>query len=94
MGGHICGSRAPRSVKELANLAQYTYTSIRLVALGVQNTYVMIWEDGTMMRDLKDCYDALEEVLKNCTGEDVSVSLGKSRPEHRRTSLIYFLTGF
>lgn len=73
MGNHMSGKEAPTSVKELINSAHTLYTSIRLVALGVQGAYIIIWENGMMRWDLKDQYTALDSILSNCDGEDVSV---------------------
>ena len=73
MGSHMIGQEAPKSVKELINSAHTLYTSIRLVALGVQDAYIIIWENGMMRWDLKDQYPALDDILSNCDGEDVSV---------------------
>ena len=83
MGNHVIGKEAPTSVKELINSAHTLYTSVRLVALGVQGAYIIVWENGMMRWDLKDQYEALESILLNCDGEDVSVrtsSLSKTAP--------------
>ena len=72
----MIGREAPTSVKELIKSAHTLYTSIRLVALGVQGTYIIIWENGMMRWDLKDQYTALDDILMNCDGEDVSVRTG------------------
>ena len=73
MGDHLLGKEAPTTVKELINSAHTWYTSIRLVALGVQDAYIIIWENGTMRWDLKDQYAALDDILSKFDGEDVSV---------------------
>ena len=73
MGSHMCREEAPKSAKELINSAHTLYTSIRLVALGVQDAYIIIWENGVMRWDLKDQYAALDIILWKCDGEDVSV---------------------
>ena len=73
MGNHVTGGEAPTSVKELIKSAHTLYTSIRLVALGVQDTYIIIWENGMMRWDLKDQYAALDSILSKCDGEDISV---------------------
>ena len=75
MGSHWIGDEAPKSVKELINSAHTLYTSIRLVALGVQGAYIIIWENGMMRWDLKDQYPALDDILSKCDGEDVSVRI-------------------
>ena len=72
----MIGKEAPTSVKELINSAHTSYTSIRLVALGVQGAYTIIWKNGIMRWDLKDQYTALDRILMNCNGEDVSVRTG------------------
>ena len=72
----MIGQEAPTSVKELINSAHTLYTSIRLVALGVQGAYIIVWENGMMRWDLKDQYTALDSILSNCDGEDVSVRTG------------------
>ena len=53
-GGHICSIGAPKSVQELVDSANTLYTNIRMVALGVDETYIMIWEDGKIRWDLKE----------------------------------------
>lgn len=73
MGAYICGPQAPQSVEELLASAQFLYTSIRIVALGVHDTYIIIWDDGTMRWSLKSHYPALDNVLSRCTGMEVSV---------------------
>lgn len=77
LGDHCCSQYAPQSVKELCNSANFLYTYIRLVALGVDDTYIMIWEDGTIRWDLKHYYDKLDEILYNFAdrGDEISVSV-------------------
>lgn len=74
--GNICGPATPQSVKELVGSATMLYTSLRLVALGIDETYILIWENGVVRWDLKDYYNDLDGILQNFTekGEDVSVS--------------------
>lgn len=73
-GGFICSPYAPASVTELANSAETLYTTIHLVALGVDDTYIMIWENGRMRWNLKTHYSTLDNILAKCEAEDVSVS--------------------
>jgi hypothetical protein len=51
-----------------------TYTSLRCVALGPANNFVMIWQDGSMSFNLDNNYLVLSQALDDCEGEDVSVS--------------------
>jgi len=55
-------SAAAASVLEFANSVTMLYTSVRMVVLGVGDTYVMIWEDGFIGWDLEHHYDALDEI--------------------------------
>lgn len=75
--GFLCGPGAPQSVKELTGSANMVYTNIRLAALGVDETYILIWENGTIRWDLKNHYNDLDEILENFRdkGEDISARL-------------------
>ena len=74
-GDFTCSPGASKSVQELLKSASNFYTSIRLVALGVSETYIIIWEDGTIRWDLKHHYGILDDVLEGCEPEDISVSI-------------------
>lgn len=51
-----------------------SYTSIRCAAIGVDNSWLLIWEDGDMRYSVEDKYPQLHKKLKGLHGDDVSVS--------------------
>jgi hypothetical protein len=65
-----------------------TYTSLRCVALGPTNNFVMIWQDGSISFNLDNNYSVLNQALNDCEGEDVSVSFAPNRSYLSRTLLI------
>ena len=73
-GGNLCSPYAPTAVQELISSANTMYTTIRIVALGMDDTYIVIWEDGTIRWNLKDHYKVLDKILAKCEGEEVDVS--------------------
>ncbi|KAM3065486.1 hypothetical protein ACMFMG_011627 [Clarireedia jacksonii] len=62
--GHWYSPYAPQSVQEFCRSTEFTYTHIRLVALGVNDSWIIIWENGEMKWDLKNCYPALDHILE------------------------------
>jgi hypothetical protein len=59
-------------------------SSIRLVAQGVAETFLVIWEDGTIYSQLKGCYPALEDALEEMWPGDITVS---TTPSHTLEAL-------
>jgi hypothetical protein len=74
---HLCSPYAPQRVQELCNSAEFTYTHVRLVALGVNDSWIIIWENGEIRWNLKDCYPALNDILETYkeNANQISVSL-------------------
>jgi hypothetical protein len=74
---HLCSPYAPQPVQELCKSAEFTYTHVRLVALGVNDSWIIIWENGVMRWDLKDSYPALNDILEvyKEKGDQIGVSL-------------------
>lgn len=64
----------PKAVEENVKDERKKYTSLRCVALGPANNFVMIWQDGSKSFNLDGDYSVLQQALDGCEGEDVSVS--------------------
>jgi hypothetical protein len=74
--GNACWSPlAPKLVQELIPSADSFYTNVRMVALGVDDTFIIIWEDGTIRWNLKEHYNALDKVLNDLEGRGEEVSV-------------------
>jgi hypothetical protein len=65
----------PRAIDENVEDARKKYTSLRCIAIGPTNNFVMIWQDGSMPFSLDCNYSVLNQALYGCEGEDVSVSI-------------------
>ena len=64
----------PKAIEENVQDARKMYTTLRCVALGPENNFVMIWQDGSKSYNLDENYSVLNQALDSCEGEDVSVS--------------------
>jgi hypothetical protein len=60
-------------------------TSIRLVAHGVEDTFCVVWEDGSLRSQFQNHYLALQDVLENLTHSDIIVSLVASHKSKQLT---------
>jgi hypothetical protein len=65
----------PKAIEENVRDVRKRYTTLRCVALGPANNFVMIWQDGTKSFSLDHNYSVLSQALDDCEGEDVSVSI-------------------
>jgi hypothetical protein len=91
-GTSTCSSVAPKSVQELITSADTLYTNVRMVALGVDDTFIVIWENGTIRWNLKKHYNALDNVLNDLEGrgEDVSVRFPIILPSCLRKLVMFY----
>ena len=64
----------PTGLKQAIGDVRKVYTSIRLAAVGVSDTFVVIWEDDTMVFNLKNQFPGLEAILQHVEAGDISVS--------------------
>ncbi|KAL6154125.1 hypothetical protein ACJBU6_07411 [Exserohilum turcicum] len=62
----------PKAIEENVQDARKMYTTLRCVALGPENNFVMIWQDGSKSYNLDENYSVLNQALDSCEGEDVS----------------------
>jgi hypothetical protein len=73
---NVCWSpAAPKLIQELILSADRFYTNVRMVALGVDDTFIIIWEDGTIRWNLKEHYNVLDNVLNDLDGRGEEVSV-------------------
>jgi hypothetical protein len=89
---NVCWSpAAPKLIQELILSAHRFYTNVRMVALGVDDTFIIIWEDGTIRWNLKEHYNALDNVLNdlNGRGEEVSVRFSIMSSYLRKFDMFY-----
>lgn len=73
-GDFLPGDRAPQGMTQAALDTRKLYTSIRCAAVGVEGTWLLIWEDGDMRYSIEEKYPDLHRKLKDLRGDDVSVS--------------------
>jgi hypothetical protein len=73
-GDFLAGSDALEGMTQAALDSRKSYTSIHCVAVGVQNTWILIWEDVDMRYRIEEKYPLLHKKLKGLRGDDVSVS--------------------
>jgi hypothetical protein len=73
-GDFLLGDHAPQGMTQAALDSRKSYTSIRCAAVGVENTWLLIWEDGDMRYSIEEKYPYLHKKLKGLRGDDVSVS--------------------
>jgi hypothetical protein len=77
------GPNVPEGMCQAAANSEKASTSIRIASLGPDDTWLLIWEDGTMASELKDKYSDLQEELRDLKGHevaDISVSRAFLRP--------------
>jgi len=89
-GDVLVSPHSPTSVLELANSAEKFCTHLRMAALGVDGTYIMIWEDGTIRWDLKTHYDQLDSILNNLSDQGEEVTFVALNPWKAGDYFVYF----
>jgi hypothetical protein len=62
-GGYHYSHSIPGPLMAVFRSGSKYFTSIRHAALGIDDTYVLIWEDGTLDVALKDHYTGLGQIL-------------------------------
>ena len=73
-GDYYISEGCPTGLKQAISDVRKVYTNIRLAAVGVANTFVVIWEDDTMVFNLQNQYPGLAAILKHVEAGDISVS--------------------
>jgi hypothetical protein len=77
-GDFLPGHKAPQGMVQAAWDLGTSYTSIRCAAIGVENAWFLIWENGDMKYsiDIEKKYPRLYKRLKDegLRGDDISVS--------------------
>jgi len=71
-GDFIAGPNVPQGMIQAAADDAKASTSIRIAAIGPNDTWLLIWEDGTMVSVLKDEYEDLWRKLKEHEVNDIS----------------------
>jgi hypothetical protein len=74
-GTSTCSSVAPKLVQELITSSDTFYTNLSMVALDVDDTFIIIWENGTIRWNLKKHYNALDNILNDLEGRGEEVSV-------------------
>lgn len=73
-GDYLAGPSAPTGMVQEAKDFRKMYTSIRCAAIGANNAWLLIWDDGTMVYNFEGKYPKLEHNLESLEKDDVSVS--------------------
>ncbi|KAF4627839.1 hypothetical protein G7Y89_g10310 [Cudoniella acicularis] len=73
-GDFATGPNTPEAMRQSARALTKAYTNIRIASIGVGNTYLLIWEDGSMIYELEDKYPELLEKLEELKGKGDEVS--------------------
>jgi hypothetical protein len=78
-GDFIVGPNVPQGMVQAAADDAKASTSIRIASIGPNDTWLLIWEDGTMVSVLKDEYEDLQRKLEAHDVNDISVSRASAR---------------
>jgi hypothetical protein len=81
-GDFTTGQKAPQGMIQAAADPAKASTSIRIAAIGPDDTWLLIWEDGTMVSVLKDEYKDLLRKLQEHDVNDISVSRADRASAH------------
>lgn len=73
-GDYYIEGGCPTGLKQAVSDVRKVYTNIRLAAVGVADTFVVIRDDDTMVFNLKNQYPGLEAILQHVEAGDISVS--------------------
>jgi hypothetical protein len=84
-GDHWIHPQCPHPLRQVIEDPMKINTSIRLVAHGVEDTFCVVWEDGSLRSQLQNHYMALQDVLENLTHCDITVSVVASHKSKQLT---------
>jgi len=74
-GDFLAGCNTPEGMTQAVRDLKKSYTSVRCAALGTNETWILIWEDGELRHNLKNEYPGLSKKLEKFgkfQGDDVS----------------------
>jgi len=77
-GDVLAGPNCPRGMKQAALNPEKIHTHIRIAAMGANDTWILIWEDGSMIAVLNEEYPDLAKKLTShhgsggLNGEDIT----------------------
>jgi hypothetical protein len=71
-GDFTMGPNVPQGMMQAAVDDAKASTSIRIASIGSNGTWLLIWEDGTMVSVLKDEYENLQRKLEEHEVNDIS----------------------